>query len=124
MLDAPVSPGTRSPIMSGPAWARVDDLVAGTARLFPRAEAELVAWRSEEVPAVLDEVERRADAGWWAFGMVTYEAAAGLDPTLVTREPVDGLPLAWFGLTRESQAVPVVAHGERTPCTAGPWSPE
>ncbi|MCE0768470.1 aminodeoxychorismate synthase component I [Pseudonocardia kujensis] len=109
--------------MSGP-WARVDDLVAGAARLFPRAEAELVARRPAEVAEVLDEVERRTDAGWWAFGMVTYEAAAGLDPTLVTREPVDGLPLAWFGLTREAQAVPVVAHGARSPYAAGPWVAE
>jgi para-aminobenzoate synthetase/4-amino-4-deoxychorismate lyase len=107
--------------MSGPAWARVDDLVAGTARLFPRAEAELVAWRPDEVPAVLDEVERRSAAGWWAFGMVAYEAAAGLDPTLVTHEPVEGLPLAWFGLTRTAEQVPVVAPGERSSAAAGPW---
>ncbi|MCE3555004.1 aminodeoxychorismate synthase component I [Pseudonocardia sp. RS11V-5] len=109
--------------MSGP-WARVDDLVAGTARLFPRAEAELVAWRPTEVAGVLDEVERRTDAGWWAFGMVTYEAAGGLDPTLATREPVDGLPLAWFGLTREAQTAPVVTHGPRVPYAAGPWVAE
>ncbi|MEU7813405.1 aminodeoxychorismate synthase component I [Pseudonocardia sp. NPDC049154] len=109
--------------MSG-SWARVDDLVAGTARLFARAEAELVAWRPEEVAGVLDELQRRTDEGWWAFGMVAYEAAAGLDPTLVTREPVDGLPLAWFGLTRESHPVPVVAHGPRSPLSAGPWEPE
>ncbi|GAA4684645.1 aminodeoxychorismate synthase component I [Pseudonocardia yuanmonensis] len=110
--------------MPGPAWARVDDLVAGTARLFPRAEAELVAWRPEEVAGVLDEVERRSGAGWWAFGMVAYEAATGLDPTLATREPVDGLPLVWFGLTRTAESVPVVAHGERAPYAVGPWEPE
>ncbi|MFR9805355.1 aminodeoxychorismate synthase component I [Pseudonocardia sp. RS010] len=110
--------------MSGAARGRVDDLVAGTARLFRHARAELVAWRPEEVAGVLDEVERRSAAGWWAFGMVAYEAASGLDPTLVTREPVEGLPLVWFGLTRTAEPVPVVAPGERPSSATVPWSTE
>lgn len=78
--------------------ARFDDLVAGSAIRFPAAEQVLVAREPGEVPAVLDEVERRTAAGAWAFGFVAYEAAPGLDPVLATREPVDGLPPAWFGL--------------------------
>jgi para-aminobenzoate synthetase/4-amino-4-deoxychorismate lyase len=101
--------------------ARFDDLRAGTALCFPGVAGELLAWRPGEVAAVLDEVERVARAGRWAFGYIAYEAAAGLDPCLAVGEPVDGLPLAWFGLAAAPLAVPVVAPPGRRDYTAGPW---
>jgi para-aminobenzoate synthetase/4-amino-4-deoxychorismate lyase len=85
-------------------WARFDDFTAGCAVRFPEAEQVLAAWQPGEVAVVLDEVERRTAAGAWAFGFVAFEAASGLDPVLTTREPVDGLPLAWFGIARPQDA--------------------
>jgi para-aminobenzoate synthetase/4-amino-4-deoxychorismate lyase len=107
---------------SGP-WARFDDLAVGSALQFPAVEQVLVASEPDEVAGVLDEVERRTSAGAWAFGFVAYEAAAGLDPVLTTREPVDGLPLAWFGITagpRDATALHPCPGG----WPAGSWAPE
>ncbi|MBL1098372.1 aminodeoxychorismate synthase component I [Streptomyces coffeae] len=104
-------------------WARFDDLVSGTAQLFGPVEQELVAMRSEEVIEVLDAVGRLAAAGRWAFGFVAYEAAPGLDAGLVVREPVEGLPLAWFGITDAPRKVPVVDHEAGPAAMAGPWQP-
>ncbi|MEU9335685.1 aminodeoxychorismate synthase component I [Streptomyces sp. NPDC048290] len=112
-------------------WGRFDDLVTGTARLFGPGlvERELVALYPEDVPQVLDTVERLAAAGKWAFGFVAYEAAPGLDPGLAVREPVEGLPLAWFGITGAPQEVPVVGQEADRPrrgpaSRPGAWRPE
>ena len=88
--------------MSGGPWARFDDLRAGRAFAFPVVRRMLVAERAEDVVAVLQEVERATNAGWWAFGYVSYEAAGGLDPSLAVHPPpVDSVPLVWFGLSDE-----------------------
>jgi para-aminobenzoate synthetase/4-amino-4-deoxychorismate lyase len=107
---------------SGP-WARFDDLAVGSVLQFPAVEQVLVASKPGEVASVLDEVERRTSAGAWAFGFVAYEAAAGLDPVLVSRKPVDGLPLAWFGIARGPQDAATLQPG-RGGWPAGPWAPE
>jgi para-aminobenzoate synthetase/4-amino-4-deoxychorismate lyase len=107
---------------SGP-WARFDDLAVGSALRFPGVEQVLVAWDHRKVPEVLDEVERRTSAGAWAFGFVAYEAAAGLDPVLATREPVDGLPLAWFGIATGPQDAATLHPGPGG-WPAGSWAPE
>ncbi len=107
---------------SGP-WARFDDFVAGSALRFPGVQQVLVARRPAEVATVLDEVERRTSAGAWAFGFVAYEAAPGLDPVLATREPVDGLPLAWFGITAAPRDADVV-HPDPGGRPAVSWAPE
>lgn len=88
--------------------ARFDDLRAGRAQLCPPPLAVLSAERTGEVVAVLDEVDRRTEAGWWAYGFIAYEAAPALDPTLVTRAPQPGLPLVWFAICREPVAVPLL----------------
>jgi para-aminobenzoate synthetase/4-amino-4-deoxychorismate lyase len=97
--------------------ARFDDLVAGTAIRFPGAEHVLVAWEPGEVAGVLDEVERRTAAGMWAFGFVAYEAGPALDPALTAHDPVDGLPLAWFGLAGPPEDAEPLRPG------AGGWAP-
>jgi para-aminobenzoate synthetase / 4-amino-4-deoxychorismate lyase len=104
-------------------WARFDDLTAGSALRFPEAEQVLAAWAPGDVAGVLDDVERRTAAGAWAFGFVAYEAASGLDPVLATRDPVDGLPLAWFGITAAPSDTPVVRPGPGG-WTAGCWTAE
>jgi para-aminobenzoate synthetase / 4-amino-4-deoxychorismate lyase len=90
------------------AWARFDDLRAGTAWRFPEIAYDLVATEPRDVPTVLAEVEHATSRGWWAFGFLTYEAAAGLDPSLAVHEPVDGPPLAWFGIATAPVRVPPV----------------
>jgi para-aminobenzoate synthetase/4-amino-4-deoxychorismate lyase len=104
-------------------WARFDDLTAGSALRFPEAEQVLAAWSPGDVAGVLDEVDRRTSAGAWAFGFVAYEAASGLDPVLATRDPVDGLPLAWFGITAAPSDTSVVRPGPGG-WTAGCWTAE
>lgn len=93
--------------------------------LFRTCERELVAVRASEVVPVLAEVEAAAERGWWAFGYVSYEAAAGLDADLpvVADGAADGLPLAWFGLCRSPAEVPPMpppANGQPS-YTAGAW---
>ncbi|MGI5131472.1 chorismate-binding protein [Pseudonocardia sp. CA-107938] len=100
-----------------PGWARLDDMRSGRALAFSGPRDELVAWRPDEVREVLDEVERRTAAGEWAVGFVAYEAAGGLDPALVTHPPVDGLPLAWFGVG----AAPVETEPVALPPDGPPW---
>ena len=102
-------------------WARFDDMRSGRALEFAGSRRELVAWRPDDARGVLAEVERCTAAGEWAVGFVAYEAASGLDPALVTREPVDGLPLTWFGICAAPVEVEPVAL-----VPAGPpwdWTP-
>ena len=91
--------------MSG-AYARFDDLRAGVAWEFPRAAGVLAAAGAGDVAGLLDQVEAAVADGWWAYGYLAYEAAAGLDPTLTAHAPLPGLPLAWFGVC----APPVLAR--------------
>ena len=59
---------------------------------------------------MLTEVERATDAGRWAFGYVGYEAAGGLDRTLVVHQTMPlGMPLVWFGIGDPPISVPVVS---------------
>ena len=78
--------------------ARFDDLRSGTVLQFSSLRGEIVARTPQEVLPALAAVQRATDGGRWAFGFVAYEAAAGLDDALPTREPVPGLPLVWFGV--------------------------
>jgi para-aminobenzoate synthetase/4-amino-4-deoxychorismate lyase len=104
---------------------RFDDLVAGSALAFSRTDRVLVAREPADVAPVLAEVERATAAGAWAFGYVSYEAAAGLDPgaAVPARSPEETLPLAVFGLTGQALAVPPVAPppGRDRDYAAGPW---
>jgi aminodeoxychorismate synthase component I len=104
------------------AWGRFDDLQSGTAWNFPDIAYDLVALEARDVPAVLAEVELAARSGWWAFGFVAYEAAAGFDTSLTVHEPVDDLPLAWFGVCAAPEMVPVVRPHGGTGYHAGDWT--
>ncbi|MEJ2868056.1 chorismate-binding protein [Actinomycetospora sp. OC33-EN08] len=91
--------------------ARFDDLRSGRALAFGPPDEVLVATCPEEVGPALAALDAATADGAWAYGFLAYEAAGGLDPSLVTRAPdPDGPPLAWFGITRSApQEVPVVA---------------
>ncbi|MEV6012818.1 aminodeoxychorismate synthase component I [Streptomyces sp. NPDC051976] len=106
------------------ALARFDDLRSGTAWEFPRILHELVAIQPEHVPLVLAELEQATANGWWAFGFISYEAATGLDPKLTTHQPVDGLPLAWFGICPEPSLVQVVRRPEPGAYDTWGWATE
>jgi hypothetical protein len=106
------------------AWARFDDLKAGTALLYPPPDRILTAHRPEDVVPVLAEVERTTAVGHWAFGYVSYEAAAGLDPGLAVAAPDEnGPPLVWFGLCGTPAEVPPVDTA-RPPAALARWTPE
>jgi para-aminobenzoate synthetase / 4-amino-4-deoxychorismate lyase len=87
--------------------ARFDDLIAGESIVFPRHDAELRAATADQVPDVLEQVATATRRGWWAFGFLAYEGAAGLNPVLAKAmsmgKSVQGanVPLAWFGLARQ-----------------------
>ncbi len=72
------------------------DADSGRWWVFPPAQAVLCALRPSEVRPLLCEVERAVDAGRWAVGLVSYEAAPGFDPAMRTQPPRPDLPLAWF----------------------------
>ncbi|SCX39528.1 para-aminobenzoate synthetase / 4-amino-4-deoxychorismate lyase [Klenkia marina] len=98
--------------------ARFDDLVAGTAWLFPAPAGVVVARTVAQVQPALREVEAAVADGAWAHGFLSYEAAPGLDPSLAVRAPEDGdPPLVWFALSERPTAAPALADGEST----GPW---
>ncbi len=81
--------------------ARFDDPRPGGRNLqFGPPLEELRAETISDVPAVITAAERAREAGRWVAGYVAYEAAPAFDPALVTRPPVPGLPLAWFGVHR------------------------
>jgi len=110
--------------MTLPAGARFDNLVSGTALSCPPPRRVLTARRPEDVVPVLAEVDRVTRCGSWAFGYVSYEAAAGLDPTLTVAEPTaEDLPLAWFGLCDAPAEVPPVQPSpEGSPALS--WTPD
>lgn len=103
--------------------ARFDDVAAGRSLQFGRAERVISAQRPDEVRPALAAVQAAVTGGAWAFGMVAYEAAAGLDPDARVRAPQEGLPLAWFGLADapEEQVLPLTT-GEGF--EVGPWIPD
>ena len=111
---------------SDEAWARFDDLVAGTGLLFGSPHRVLVANSAAEVVPVLMEAEQATRQGCWAFGYVGYEAAAGLDPCLaVCAASPNDPPLVWFGLCDEPTPVPPIAApgGAGRAYTAAAWQP-
>jgi para-aminobenzoate synthetase/4-amino-4-deoxychorismate lyase len=57
----------------------------------------IVARAVEEVATALASVEEGLRHGYHAAGLVSYEAAPGLDAALIARSPGE-FPLVWFGL--------------------------
>lgn len=104
-------------------WARFDDMIDGTATIFTDVQTELVAWQPSEVAAVLAEVDRVTSLGFWAFGFVAYEAASGLNPSLPTRNPARGIPLAWFGVCQNAVPSAAIAPPPLAANTSAAWTP-
>lgn len=93
---------------------------------FERPIKTVVAARPADVVPALAEVDAAVEAGLWAAGFVTYEAAPGLDPTLMVR-PGGTLPCAWFGLFERPDCVcaevPPFCAGGGAGFQAVPWTP-
>ncbi|HEX4559311.1 MAG TPA: aminodeoxychorismate synthase component I [Mycobacterium sp.] len=111
----------------GSPWARLDDFAAGSAITFPRFDCHVVADRTDEVPGALRCVELASSLGHWAFGFISYEAAAGLDPALPapTPESVQAsrstLPLVWFGIAQTPpHRDPLISN--ESGYRVGPWT--
>src|ERR1700756_1829989 len=108
-------------------WGRLDDLVSGAARVFPRFQSHLTTCRIDEVADVLQCVEDATRTGHWAFGFISYDAAAGLDPALpaASTDTDDNagsaLPLVWFGLAPPPLQSPDLVP-RRSAYHAGPWT--
>jgi len=98
-------------------------MLAGTGTMFTGIRRALIAQRPEEVVEVLKTVEQLTADGAWAFGFVSYEAASGLDPTLQTRAPMPGLPLAWFGICEAPVVVDAVTSHPSPTAAQAQWTP-
>jgi para-aminobenzoate synthetase/4-amino-4-deoxychorismate lyase len=123
-LERPGYPSDGTEATPSAPWARFDDLRSGQAWLCPPAHHYLQALREEDVADVLREVHDWTERGSWAFGYVSYEAAAGLDSALPGGWAPGQPPLAWFGVCDEPSAVPTVeAHDH---CDQGglDWRPD
>lgn len=86
---------------------------------FERPERVLTAHAHAEVVPLLGEVEAAAEAGRWAVGFLTYEAAPAFDGAHATRAPAAG-PLAAFGVF----SAPTPALPPPGPADLGPMRPE
>ncbi len=84
-----------------PVFLRFD--FAGDAPLSFQNPVEVItATRLGEVLPALAAVERASEAGFYAAGYVSYEAAPAFDSALETHPP-GGQPLLWFGIFTEAE---------------------
>ena len=81
---------------------------------FQAPEASLVATAPEEIPELLEHVERAGERGLWAVGFLAYEAAPAFDPALAVTAP-GAAPLAAFGLFPPPERIDVPARAEAAP---------
>ncbi len=70
---------------------------------FERPICVLEAHRPEDVPEVLESVERESDSGYYAAGYVAYEAASAFEPAAPRR--AIHIPYAWFGIYEQAAHV-------------------
>jgi para-aminobenzoate synthetase/4-amino-4-deoxychorismate lyase len=71
-------------------------------RAFTNPLRVVQATRPAEVVPALGVVQRASEAGLYAAGYVTYEAAPAFDAALETHPP-SGQPLLWFGIFAGSE---------------------
>lgn len=73
--------------------------------IFTRPSRILIAQKPEAVRVALDEIRAATDAGLWAAGFLTYEAAPAFDKALAVCDSAGTLPLLWFGIFGGPQSV-------------------
>ena len=74
---------------------------------FTAPERVIVARTLNDVRPALREIEAASREGFYAAGMICYEAASAFDAALKTHPP-GVLPLLWFGLFRAPTTLPRV----------------
>ena len=72
---------------------------------FTQPERVIIATSVAEVRPALREIQQATRQGFYAAGMVCYEAASAFDAALHTH-PSGPLPLLWFGLFRAPVSLP------------------
>lgn len=88
---------------------------------FDRAHTIIRADTLSAVAPALREVEAAVQAGAYAAGLISYEAAPAFDAGLAAHPP-DGFPLVWFGLFAAPTPLPALPEPPATEAyTLGPW---
>jgi len=83
------------------------------------------AFEPYRVLEVIREAEAAARQGYWVLGMVAYEAAPAFDPAFVVREPMKGMPLAFFAVHEAPLPDDELADDQvETVSVDGPWRME
>lgn len=72
---------------------------------YTRPSRVVIARNIEGVREALDEIRAATEAGLWAAGFLSYEAASAFDPAFVVRDSAGALPFLWFGIFDEPQPV-------------------
>ena len=97
---------------------------------FHHPEHVLTAYRTEDLPDLLSEIEREVNLrNRFAAGFLSYDAAPAFDPALQVKSTVqENLPLSWFGIYRELSRLPSAAVASKCDQDAniffGPWQPD
>lgn len=88
--------------------------------LFHNAEEIIIARRVEEVKPCLEKVQSFVEAGFYAAGFLSYEAAPAFDPAFVVNQDYK-MPLLWFGIFQRPSGS-LVRQGY--PYTVTEWIPQ
>jgi para-aminobenzoate synthetase/4-amino-4-deoxychorismate lyase len=80
----------------------------GDALVLSAPAKVMTALAPDDIPALLDEVEREQKAGRYVAGYLAYEAGAAFGLTVRTPAP-DSVPLAWMAAYDQSSATRVAA---------------
>ena len=100
-----------------------DPLIAGSGvhRLaFTQPERVIVARTLAEVRPALREIEQATRDGFYAAGMICYEAAPAFDAAMHAH-PGGALPLLWFGVFRAPTSLPRVTKQH---AAVSGWEPD
>ncbi|MCE5231398.1 aminodeoxychorismate synthase component I [bacterium] len=71
---------------------------AGGGCVFVEPRRLIVARDVNAVRCALEQIRAATEAGYWAAGFLSYEAAPAFDPAFAVRDPACSLPLLWFGI--------------------------
>ncbi len=99
----------------------LQDSLSGQWLHFNAPETVIVAHDLATVRTALAQVQQWTDAGGWAAGYISFEAAAAFDAALQTH-PANGLPLVWFGLYNSATPLDTLPQSPQ-PFTLADWQP-